>query len=55
MDRFAEQGGLIGLRVEADKVRFDINVDAAQRTGLTMSSQLLKLARVVRSPFGKGT
>lgn len=54
MDRFAEQGGLIGLRVDAEKVRFDINLDAAQRTGLTMSSQLLKLARVVRDGSGKG-
>jgi YfiR/HmsC-like len=30
-------------------VRFDINVDAAKRSHLTISSQLLNLARIVRT------
>jgi hypothetical protein len=37
------------MRVEESKVRFDIDVDAAQRAGLHVSSQLLKLAsRVIQ-------
>ena len=35
---------MIGLRVEDNRVRFDVNLLAAQRAGLTMSSQMLKLA-----------
>jgi hypothetical protein len=46
---FVDDGTVIGFRVEGDRVRFDINADAADRAGLRVSSQLLKLAnRVVR-------
>jgi hypothetical protein len=41
---FVQAGGMIGLRVEDNRVRFDVNLLAAQRAGLTMSSQMLKLA-----------
>jgi hypothetical protein len=53
---FAEQGGVINFRLEEDRVRFEINVDAAQRAGLKMSAKLLGLARIVRSerPGRKG-
>src|SRR5947208_3342483 len=34
---------------ENNKVRFEINAEAARRTGLNISSELLKLARLVRS------
>jgi hypothetical protein len=44
MDHFADRGGMIGFRREGNKVRFEINADAAARAGLTISSQLLKLA-----------
>jgi uncharacterized protein DUF4154 len=44
---FARDGGVIGFRLEGNKVRFDINVDAARRSGLRISSKLLRLARVV--------
>ena len=43
-DDFAERGGLINLRMQDDKVRFEINAGAAERSGLRISSQLLKLA-----------
>ena len=44
---FAQAGGMIGL-VEADqRIRFDINLTAARRTSLRLSSQLLKLATIV--------
>jgi hypothetical protein len=47
---FARQGGVVRFRVDEDRVGFEINVDSAERAGLKMSSQLLKLARIVRAP-----
>lgn len=47
-EAFARQGGIITLRLEGDKLRFDINLESADQAGLKMSSQLLKLARAVR-------
>jgi hypothetical protein len=49
---FAESGGIIELYVENDRMRFAINVDAAERAGLHLSSHLLQLARVVRDIHG---
>ena len=46
--RFAELGGIISLTIEKNNVRFAINVDSAERAGLKVSSELLKLAKVVR-------
>lgn len=45
--RFAHRGGMINFRREGSKVRFEINPDAAGQAGLTISSQLLKLARII--------
>lgn len=41
---FVQAGGMIGLRIEANRVRFDVNLAAAQRSGLVLNSQMLKLA-----------
>ncbi|MFV1972985.1 MAG: YfiR family protein [Thiohalobacterales bacterium] len=51
---FAEQGGIIRLKLVDMKVRFDINIDAARRAGLNISSKLLSLATIVRdeTPVG---
>lgn len=49
MDRFAERGGMVALKLEDKKVRFDINLEAVRRGRLKLSSQLLKLARIVGS------
>jgi hypothetical protein len=46
-EHFAEVGGMIRLLVEEGRVRFDINAAIAERAGLKLSSQLLKLARRV--------
>lgn len=46
-DRFAALGGMITFVPEADKVRFIINLEAAERAGLKVSAQLLKLATKV--------
>ena len=49
IDGFAERGGMINFISEHNKVRFEINSEAARRTGLTISSDLLKLAHLVKS------
>lgn len=49
LDRFAEIGGIIHLRLQNDKVRFSINNQAATRAGLRISSKLLNLATIVSS------
>jgi hypothetical protein len=46
--QFARRGGMIELVLAGNKVRFEINVAATARAGLTLSSELLKLAVVVR-------
>jgi hypothetical protein len=45
---FLDEGGLINLRLVDGRVRFDVNVDAANRVGVRFSSQLLRLALSVR-------
>jgi hypothetical protein len=47
---FAESGGIIELYVDGGRVRFAINVDAVERSGLRLSSRLLGLAKVIRDP-----
>ena len=47
-DGFAARGGAINFYTEEDKVRFEINPEAAKRQKLKISSDLLKLARIVK-------
>jgi hypothetical protein len=50
---FVTRGGMIQFVVDQNRVRFEINVTTAQRAGLSMSSQLLKVASAVRgAPAG---
>jgi hypothetical protein len=44
MHGFTGLGGIIEFRIIDNKVRFDINLDAAESAGLTISSKLLSLA-----------
>jgi len=47
----AETGAVINLyKTPEQRVRFEINVDAAKRADLKINSALLNLARIVRSP-----
>lgn len=48
MDRFAQSGGIINLVVVNNKVRFEINVDRAERARLKLGSQLLSVATIVK-------
>lgn len=45
---FAERGVMINFFLHERKLRFEINVDAVRRAGLTVSSQVLRLGRVVQ-------
>jgi hypothetical protein len=45
---FIAAGGMIGLKQNVGRIRFDINLASARRAGLGLSSQLLKLAEEVR-------
>ncbi|MBA7634777.1 hypothetical protein ES703_42369 [subsurface metagenome] len=45
---FTELGGIINFIMVEKKVRFEINVDAARRAGLKISSKLLRLAKIVK-------
>jgi hypothetical protein len=51
---FASRGGIVNFYIENNKIRFEINPDAAQRSGLKISSQLLKRAKIVSSDSAKG-
>jgi len=48
MDGFCERGGVVNFVVTPEgRVRFEINVREAEASGLKLSSQVLKLARIV--------
>jgi hypothetical protein len=47
-ESFAAEGGVIDFRLEAGRVRFRVNVDAAEKARLKISSKLLSLAQLVK-------
>ena len=48
---FSTTGAVINLiKTPQDKIRFEINVDAAKRATLKIASPLLNLAKIVRDP-----
>lgn len=46
---FTAHGGMVGFAEDTGKVRFEINLGHAERSGLRISAKLLALARVVDS------
>ena len=52
-ERFGQQGGMINFITVDNKIQFEINPEAAQRVKLKISSQLLKLARIVTTESPK--
>ena len=46
--RFIEMGGMVRVFVDAGKLKFAVNIEAARRAKLHLSSQLLMLATVVK-------
>jgi hypothetical protein len=53
-DNFLSDGGMIRFHLEGDKIRFDINVSAADSANLKISSRLLLLATAVTPGTGMG-
>ena len=51
---FLDRGGMIRLFLEKNRVRFDINLEAAERSHLKLSSKLLRLARAVNPQRREG-
>jgi hypothetical protein len=46
-EHFVEDGGMIGFLLEENKIRFEINLEAAKKAKLKISSKLLALAKTV--------
>jgi hypothetical protein len=47
-EEFAQKNGIINFVLKDGKVRLEINLAAARKAGLTMSSKLLAVADVVK-------
>jgi hypothetical protein len=54
LPRFTDRGGMIQFVLDDSRVRFEVNVETATRAGLTMSSELLKLATNIRKNYVAG-
>jgi hypothetical protein len=46
-EHFAQEGGMIGLCLEENKIRFEINLGSVEHAKLKLSSRLLALAKTV--------
>ena len=46
--QFSQRQGMIQFVQEENRIRFEVNLTATQRAGLTLSSELLKVATAVR-------
>lgn len=46
--QFSRRDGMIEFVLEENRIRFEVNLTAAQHVGLTLSSELLKVATTVR-------
>ena len=52
-EHFAQEGGMIGFCLQENKIRFEINLDVAERAKLKISARLLALAKtIVGGPRG---
>jgi hypothetical protein len=48
LPEFTQRGGMVQFVSEGDRVRFEVNLATAERAGLILSSELLKVAVNVR-------
>jgi YfiR/HmsC-like len=51
---FAERGGVIRFTLEGNRVRFEVNVEAAHQAELNISSRLLTLAKIIPQATASG-
>lgn len=54
MPQFIERGGMMQFIWEGDRVRFEVNLPPAEHAGLTLSSELLKVAVQVKGAGSLG-
>jgi len=54
MSRFVQSGGAVNFVLDENRVRFEVNVDAATRARLKVSAKLLALARSVIDDRSEG-
>ena len=52
--QFSQRHGMIQFVLEENRIRFEVNLTATQRAGLTLSSELLKVATAVRKSPQRG-
>ena len=55
IDKFASAGGIVGLTEVDDRSRLEVNIGAANRAGVKLSSKLLRLAETVDSQAARAT
>ena len=53
MSGFTEAGGIINLLKTDNRIKFEVNLKAAQQAGLNISSRILKLATIVGKSHGE--
>ena len=46
---FARRGGIIAFVLQDNKIRFEVNIDAARQANVAISSRLLSLATIVQT------
>jgi YfiR/HmsC-like len=54
MPDFSKRGGMIQFVPQGDRIRFEINLEGAEKSHLFFPSELLKVAVAVRKPAGPG-
>lgn len=52
---FAQRGGMVQFVLEERRVRFEVNVGAARNAGLTLSSELLRVAKTLHGSPTRGS
>lgn len=53
MEEFGQMGGMINIKTQVNKIKIEINPDETRKTGLKISSKLLKVSRnVTTTPEG---
>jgi hypothetical protein len=54
MPDFSKRGGMIQFVLQGDRIRFEINLEGAEKSHLILASELLKVAASVRKTAGSG-
>jgi hypothetical protein len=54
LPEFTRRGGIVQFLLVEDRVRFEVNLAAAERARLTLSSELLKVATTIRRTIPAG-